>query len=440
MLSGRFEIEREIGRGGMAQVYRGIDRETNQPVAVKVMLDGRDAARFELEARTLSSLDDPGVVRYVAHGETEQGAPWLAMEWLDGEDLSVRLARGPLSLSETETFATRIATTLASLHARRFVHRDLKPSNIFLPGGDLSAAKLLDFGLARHDASTRITRTGMMIGTPAYMSPEQARAAPTVDARTDVFALGCVLHECLAGAPAFPGENAIAVLARILVDEAESLEEVRADVPRDLAGLVRKMLSKDPADRPPDGAAVLAALAAHEVPPASLPTTTALRVAAIVLGSVSSDESVDDAVLREARAIAAACNARLELMANGAVVAIFSGTGAAADLARAAATFALRSRALFGAKSFAVAMGRADLGHGRIPIGEVVDPAAALLERAGGAGSIQLDPSMASTLEPTFEIREGDRLGEPRSGAEAVRRVLGRATPCVGREREIRFC
>src|SRR5262245_8028020 len=171
----RFEIEREAGSGGMSVVFRAQDRLTGQPVALKLLeaQDERAEARFRREASLLADLRHPGIVRYVAHGT---GAPsWLAMEWLEGEDLAQRLSRGGLAVVEAVTLLRQVAEALAAAHARGIVHRDVKPSNLFLPGGDISRVKVLDFGVARHGRVSELTLTGARVGTPAYMSPEQAR-------------------------------------------------------------------------------------------------------------------------------------------------------------------------------------------------------------------------------------------------------------------------
>jgi serine/threonine protein kinase len=190
VLSERFEVERRAGAGGMATVFRAHDRLTGEPVAIKVLL-GRDddSERFGREVRLLAELRHPAIVRYIAHGPTPTGDVYLAMEWLDGETLEQRIygsggtGRAGLGVGEALTLLRRIAEALAYAHARGVVHRDIKPSNLYLPDGDLERVKLLDFGVARvTQASRGMTRTGMMLGTPGYMAPEQ-RAAVTRSTR-----------------------------------------------------------------------------------------------------------------------------------------------------------------------------------------------------------------------------------------------------------------
>jgi serine/threonine protein kinase len=225
----RFEIDEVAGAGGMGQVFRARDRSTGEPVAVKVLLGdiASHAARFVHETRALSELSHPGIVRYVAHGISDSGEPYLAMEWLDGEDLSGRLDRAGLTIDESIELASRVAEALGAAHARGIVHRDLKPSNIFLVGRRIEQVKVLDFGIARLAGATRVTRTGNIIGTPGYMAPEQAQNDRVVDARADVFSLGCVLFECLTGAPAFAGEHLMALMAKVLFTDPPRLRELR---------------------------------------------------------------------------------------------------------------------------------------------------------------------------------------------------------------------
>src|SRR5579859_2861743 len=150
VIAERFEIEQAAGAGGMGTVYRARDRRTGSAVAVKVLrTEGTRDERFLREARLLAEVKHPRIVRYVSHGETPSGEPYLAMEWLEGEELASRLSRGGLTVGESILVLRRAAEGLASAHSRGLVHRDIKPSNLFLPAGDLDRLKLLDFGVAR---------------------------------------------------------------------------------------------------------------------------------------------------------------------------------------------------------------------------------------------------------------------------------------------------
>lgn len=259
----RFVLEKLVGSGGVGKVYRAIDREQARYVALKIIAgsDARQVLRFAEEARILATLDHPGIVRCIAHGEADKGQRWLALEWLDGEDLATRLSRGPLAIDEAIGLGLAISEALIVAHAHGIIHRDIKPSNIFLPNGDAHGAKLLDFGVARRTSVTRlITRTGVVVGTIGYIPPEQVRGE-TIDARADLFGLGSVLFECLAGRPAFAAGALMAVLTRLLVESPPSLRELRADVPLDFEALIMSMLAKDPSARPPNAHAAKQALA-----------------------------------------------------------------------------------------------------------------------------------------------------------------------------------
>jgi serine/threonine protein kinase len=264
LLQGRFEVERLAGLGGMSTVYRAVDRATGDPVAIKVLGGATevDEARFEREGRLLASISHPAIVRYVAHGATASRAPFLAMEWLEGESLAARLAAAPLTLEESLAIGRRVAEALAEAHHRGVIHRDVKPSNVLLVDGDPAEAKVLDFGLARLAMPTRaVARTGTVIGTLGYMAPEQARGERDLDPRTDVFALGCVLYECMCGRTPFTGKDVVAVLVKILSGRSPRLADVRPDIPRALDELVGKMMARRREDRPADGSAAASALA-----------------------------------------------------------------------------------------------------------------------------------------------------------------------------------
>ena len=218
VVGARFALETRAGAGGMGVVYRARDLTSGTPVAVKILHDSHpdSVARFHRESDALSQLHQTTIVRYIAHGTTAGGRPFLAMEWLDGETLKERLTRGPLGHLESIDIALAVADALAAAHARGIVHRDLKPANILLVGGSAAQVKVLDFGVARMKAAgPALTSTGDVIGTPAYMSPEQARGVKDLDGRSDIFSLGAVVFECLTGQRPVGGSDALSVLVKL---------------------------------------------------------------------------------------------------------------------------------------------------------------------------------------------------------------------------------
>jgi serine/threonine-protein kinase len=253
---GRYAIQRKLGQGGMGVVYAARDERLDRLVAVKTMAalarDDTARKRFWREARAAASVNHPNVCQLYEVGE-EGGELFIAMELLEGEPLADRLRRGPLSVSDAVPVALGMLAALSALHARGIVHRDLKPSNVFLTA---HGVKLLDFGLARPSdpegalalsSMTQLTRTGMVVGTPRYMAPEQV-AGETVDHRADLFALGAILFEMLAGQPAFGGRNAIEILHATLHEQPPALTGSPAVAAVDR--VIRRALAKRPADRP----------------------------------------------------------------------------------------------------------------------------------------------------------------------------------------------
>jgi hypothetical protein len=467
----------------MGEVWKALDQASGQPVAIKLLLGhaAEEAARFAREAQLLAKLSHPRVVRYVAHGASAIGAvsgasavgavsgadageaPYLVMEWLDGEDLAARLACGPLAVDESVGLAVAVAEVLGYAHERGVVHRDLKPSNLFLPGGLLSAVKVLDFGIARAGHATRMTRSGMLVGTPGYMAPEQARGEASLDARADVFSLGCVLFECLTGEPAFGGEHVAAILTKVLFEETPSVQRVRPEVPSALDDLLRRMLSKRREDRPLNGtAAVMALRALRELP--SEPSRASVRAPSltgseqramtVILVSASASAPAEAAVYNGASTLAvtpedtallreaARHGGAAEQLIDGSVVVVMTGAGPATDLCAQAARCALSLRPLAAGRRVALAMGRGE--RTARSIGPAIDRVARLAGAPAGVSvpesAVVIDEVVAGLLDARFEVTEAEgvfSLHGERSLAEGTRLLLGKATPCVGREREL---
>ena len=255
LVAERFRIEASVASGGMGTVYRAFDVRTAAAVAVKTCLpsvadNARARARFELEARALSAISHAAIVGYVAHGATAAGEPYLAMDWVEGEDLAQRLAKGGLTAEEAFELARDLTRALGVIHACGIVHRDLKPQNVMLRGGDVKQPVLVDFGVARRAEGVSITLSGARVGTLLYMAPEQIRDPREVDGSADVFALGCILFECLTGVHAFDADDALATIAQILLDGPRDPRELRPELPESAARVVRGMLARDRGARP----------------------------------------------------------------------------------------------------------------------------------------------------------------------------------------------
>ncbi len=266
-VSERYRVDRRAGAGAMGLVFRGTDLADGRPVAIKVLRDpwGDTLARFRREAEVLAALRHPRIVGYLAHGATADGEAFLVMEWLEGESLKDRLARAPLSSREIVAVGRGVAEALGAAHARGIVHRDLKPANVFLCGGAAEVVKVVDFGLARGGAGDRTrTAAGAMLGTPAYMAPEQALGQAEVDARADLFSLGAILFECVTGRTPFERDSVMAVLLALTTQSAPPVASVAIGTPPMLAALVDRLLASSPAARPSDARAIAEELAALE--------------------------------------------------------------------------------------------------------------------------------------------------------------------------------
>jgi serine/threonine protein kinase/tetratricopeptide (TPR) repeat protein len=282
---GPYRLVREIGSGGMGVVYEAEDTRLRRRVAVKLLPPelsrNRDAKqRFLREARAASALDDPNICTVHDVGEHD-GQLYIVMAYYEGGTLKERLASGPLPVSEARQVAIEVARALARAHEAGIVHRDIKPANVMLTGR--GKVKVLDFGIAKIRGDATLTRTGSSPGTPAYMSPEQARGEP-VDGRTDVWSLGAMLYEMLAGRRPFPGDDERAVLSAIQSRKPEPLDRIRPEVSAALARTVVKALAKDPGERHANAAELLADLESDSLPGLRDGRRKALRVGLLAGG------------------------------------------------------------------------------------------------------------------------------------------------------------
>jgi serine/threonine protein kinase len=263
VIAGRYTLESLIGEGGMASVWRARDQTLARPVAVKLLFarDERDhdtlVARFLREARIAASVQHRNVIQIVDFGTTDDGQPYMVMELLEGESLGDRMHRiGQLPLEETVHIASMTLRGLAAVHDAGIIHRDLKPDNVYLKEeGGVIYPKILDFGISRsvEPASGRrsalTTREGVIVGTPEYMSPEQARGLKDIDRRTDIYSMGVLLYQMLTGALPFHSENVGDLIIKIVTTPVPDPQDSRSDIPTGLCDVIRRALSKEPSER-----------------------------------------------------------------------------------------------------------------------------------------------------------------------------------------------
>jgi eukaryotic-like serine/threonine-protein kinase len=265
VLGGRYRLRDSLG-GTMGQVFLAEDMELGRDVVVKLLGPDAERARFEREARAAATLAHENIVRIYAYGEAEDGRPYMVFEHLSGGSLEERLAGGGLPDAETLRVARDVAAGLAHAHANGLVHRDLKPANILFDGE--GRAKISDFGIARLGDSGTLTEAGTVLGTAAYISPEQGAGQPATPA-SDVYSFGVVLFRMLTGRLPFEADQPLELVRMHRFEPPPSVSDFRPNVPARLESLVAATLAKDPRERPPDGGALFAEL---EVP-AGEPTT-----------------------------------------------------------------------------------------------------------------------------------------------------------------------
>jgi eukaryotic-like serine/threonine-protein kinase len=276
IIAGKYSVVRVLGKGGMGVVVEARHVRLNQSVALKILVPSSESAadvttRFEREARAVAQLSGPHVAHVLDVDSLPDGKPFMVMELLHGRELSKELAtQGKLPVRDAVGYILQACAGMAEAHRMGIIHRDLKPSNLFLSEHEgLLTLKVLDFGISKvtSDVQASVTTTASAFGTPLYMSPEQVRSVKRVDARTDIWSLGVVLYELLAGEPPFLEESAPAILVSISVDKPVPIGERRPDVPGPLADAVMKALEKDPNARFPDMRSFAAAIAPYGPPP-----------------------------------------------------------------------------------------------------------------------------------------------------------------------------
>lgn len=272
VLSGKFRVERVLGVGGMGVVVAATHLQLGQLVALKFMLRAAlqypdNVARFEREARAAVRLRSDHVAKVTDVGRLDDGAPYMVMEFLEGEDLD-RYARhnAPIPVQTAVDFVLQACEAIAEAHALGIVHRDLKPKNLFLThrlNGE-PLVKVLDFGVSKvvgAEGDSSLTATTQVLGSPSYMSPEQLRASRDVDQRTDIWALGAILYELLTGSVPFPAGSLTQLTAMVISDPPRPIESLRADAPPELRAIALRCLEKRPEDRYASVADLAAALA-----------------------------------------------------------------------------------------------------------------------------------------------------------------------------------
>ena len=274
-LGPNYTVSQELGGGGMSRVFLARDSGLDRDVVVKVLRTSLAAAvsaeRFRREIMVSAGLQHPNIVPVLSAGAVDN-IPFFVMPFVRGESLRARMERGPLSIRETISIMRDVARGLAIAHEHRIIHRDIKPDNILLSGG---AASVTDFGVAKAVSDSRrggeqpqgstMTGVGISLGTPAYMAPEQAAADPHLDHRADLYSLGIVAYEMLAGAPPFHGRSAQAVLSAHLTERPKPIRARRYDVPGPLVALIESCLEKEPAQRPRTAAEIVRALDSIDV-------------------------------------------------------------------------------------------------------------------------------------------------------------------------------
>lgn len=271
LVEGKYRIDKMIGKGGMGAVYAAENTRLGKTVAIKVLTQGHDnhspaARRFMREARVAGSIGHRNIVEVFDLGELADGTPFIVMELLEGESLADRLdVMGGLPIEQVVAIAKQILSGLEAAHNKGVIHRDLKPDNIFLKrqiGTSAPAVKIVDFGISKttSEDTMAITMTGAVVGTPYYLSPEQARGDRDIDLRIDIWAMGVLLYECLTGVMPFNADNYGSLLVKILNERAKSPRKLRPAISPELDAVVMTALAHDREERFSSATEMLAAL------------------------------------------------------------------------------------------------------------------------------------------------------------------------------------
>ncbi len=264
IIAGKYRVDGLLGKGGMGSVFQATNTAIGRRVAIKVLaanVADRDDVkqRFELEARAAAVIGHPGIVDVLDMGETEEGEPFIVMEYLEGATLKGVFKRiGGFTPAQAAAVICPVLDALAAAHTAGVVHRDVKPANIFVCTKPTQTIKLLDFGISRFGKSTGLTITGTAVGTPKYMAPEQVLGEKDLGPEADLYSVGAVMYHLLTGRPPHDADSDMATLARILTDVHSPLHTVRPDLPEELCQVVDALLAKDKAQRPKDAAVVRA--------------------------------------------------------------------------------------------------------------------------------------------------------------------------------------
>lgn len=413
---GDFEILARLGAGAMGAVYLARAVSTGALVALKVHAEpsALAAARFERERRVLARLNHPRIVQSLGAGATPEGLAWLAMEPLDGVDLGAWLARHTPSVEDVLAIGMQVCEALEHAHAQGVIHRDLKPANVIVCRERPVAVKVLDFGIAAADDEPTLTRTGVVLGTPSYMPPEQARGERNIDARADLWSLGAILFECLTGAVPFRAESVLGVLYQIVHAPLAPVRRRGEALPRALVAAVERCLRKSREERFATASELRAALAAARTPddtpesPGAPEGSDDLNARTAWQAEANVDAEVHLAMVvcvrepHDPGAITAAARAfegRVESLASGDLLVVFGASRWVGDEPARAARFAMQVSSP--TVRVGVAAGRVLRGAARIT-GPAIDTASRLARNHEG---VTVDAATATLVGASCELR-----------------------------------